>query len=344
MGSYNVFGQAGERMKVLASVDVNTPGGVRQLRVVLGTLEEHSRGVDLLVVSEAGAYAGAYGTLGPWIPPFDKALSEHRLATRHYRAWLVGPIRDDLALHVLVFSPQYFENIATAYRYLFDALVQLVAGARDGDRLHRVAMPILLAGRGRFRLDETAPLLMRAAIHWLAAGLPFRCIDFVLPRDEEAALVAEWLNDEIRHFRERPSLRRPETRYDLFLSYAREDEPDAAYIASTLHEIRPGVRVFRDVGSINVGAMWQHDLYLALDASTRVVALLSSHYLNSAVCLEEFNLALMRGRQDRTDVLYPVLIEATPLYTYMQGRQYVDCSPHDRVRMAAMCRDLISRL
>ena len=43
-----------------------------------------------------------------------------------------------------------------------------------------------------------------------------------------------------------------------------------------------------------VGALWQQTLYHAVDASRCVVALLSDDYLQSAMCTEEFNLALAK--------------------------------------------------
>jgi hypothetical protein len=90
--------------------------------------------------------------------------------------------------------------------------------------------------------------------------------------------------------------------------------------------------------------MWQHDLYLALDASKRVVALLSPHYLQLQICIEEYNIVVLRDRQDRSDVLFPVLIEPTRLHSYMQLRQYVDCCLRDTEKLVSMCRLLVRQL
>ncbi len=83
---------------------------------------------------------------------------------------------------------------------------------------------------------------------------------------------------------------------------------------------------------------------MALDASRKVLAILSSHYLQSQMAVEEYNIAVLRDRQDRTRVLFPVIVESAPLPGYMRARQLVDCSLRDRRKLESMCQVLLDDL
>jgi hypothetical protein len=158
------------------------------------------------------------------------SASNRRVDSERYRCWLVGPLRDELQLHIAVFNPIFYATPAAAFRYLFDALVQLLpAGmSEESSRIKSVGMPILRSGLGGFKVQDAASPLIRGMIHWLALGLPLDRIDFVVLDGTDAATAADVLRHEGLAYLERPIDTQPPIRYDVFLSYARADAPEAS--------------------------------------------------------------------------------------------------------------------
>ena len=55
----------------------------------------------------------------------------------------------------------------------------------------------------------------------------------------------------------------------------------------------------------------------------------SPDYLASDICKEELNIAILRQRLTKQDVLYPIYLYSANLPTYLLARQYVDCVEGD---------------
>ena len=61
----------------------------------------------------------------------------------------------------------------------------------------------------------------------------------------------------------------------------------------SLHKSLEGeLTVFVDSAELRTGFQWQQAIYESLENSTLIFALLSEDYFNSAICREEFHLAL----------------------------------------------------
>jgi len=89
----------------------------------------------------------------------------------------------------------------------------------------------------------------------LALGLPFELVDFVVRDKPESLRAADLLRQQVSLYREFPIGARSTIRHDVFLSYAHHDATEAEWIARTLQNISPGLRVFRDVTSLRVGGI-----------------------------------------------------------------------------------------
>ncbi|XP_064629100.1 uncharacterized protein LOC135488421 isoform X2 [Lineus longissimus] len=96
--------------------------------------------------------------------------------------------------------------------------------------------------------------------------------------------------------------------YDVFISYAHKNVKKAENFLNLLTRLNPHLKIFFDTKELRTGSSWQQSLYSAMDGSKVVIALLSSHYLSSQVCGEEYNLALIQHMTQRTEII-PVLIE-----------------------------------
>jgi len=86
---------------------------------------------------------------------------------------------------------------------------------------------------------------------------------------------------------------------------------------------------------LDPGTSWQQRIFESLDHCAKVVALLSPAYINSKVCLEEFNIALYRQREASATILIPIYLYSADLPTYMKVTNYVDCREFDRQALSS---------
>ncbi|KAJ8037709.1 hypothetical protein HOLleu_18600 [Holothuria leucospilota] len=99
-------------------------------------------------------------------------------------------------------------------------------------------------------------------------------------------------------------------RYDLFLSYSHKDTEMAQKIVKMLQDLNPHLKIFFDVQELKTGKSWQRALYHSIDGSRCLVALMTDNYIKSAVCQEEFNLAMMKHYAKTNHLqLIPFVIE-----------------------------------
>ena len=83
--------------------------------------------------------------------------------------------------------------------------------------------------------------------------------------------------------------------------------------------------------------VWQQAIYDILDASARIVALISPDHLQSKVCKEEFNIALFRNRESDANILFPIYLKTTVLPTYMKMVNYADGREADAEKLRRAC-------
>ncbi|MCJ7680899.1 MAG: toll/interleukin-1 receptor domain-containing protein, partial [Candidatus Aminicenantes bacterium] len=135
-------------------------------------------------------------------------------------------------------------------------------------------------------------------------------------------------------------LNRDEFKYDLFISYSRQNTPDAKRIIGCLKADNPEIRIFYDLMELDYGSSWQQQIFETLDFCRKVVPLYSPPYLLSKVCKDEFNIGLCRHRESKEGVLIPIYLYNAALPTYMKLTQYMDCREGDRERLREACRNI----
>lgn len=224
---------------------------------------------------------------------------------------------------------------------IFRALAPFLGGEPP---MSTVAMPVVASGDQGYGVAEMLPPLVDAAVHWMALGLPLKRLKIVAYSNFQAAQAKELFAQLKKRHTCPPFEERQGSKYDVFISYAHEDEHAADMIVKELRSLRPGVRIFMDRMSIDVGAAWQPEIFEAIDACRKVLALFSPAYLTSKVCKEEFNIAWVRSRESDEDCVYPIFLLSAPLPTYMKYRLYVDCREGDENKLRAACSKLLSAL
>ncbi|CAG5131449.1 unnamed protein product, partial [Candidula unifasciata] len=100
------------------------------------------------------------------------------------------------------------------------------------------------------------------------------------------------------------------TTYDIFLSYSHRHGKEPRELEHILRTNYPHLNIFFDVKELKAGNIWQQALYEAVSKTHCFVAFLAPGYLESAVCNEEFNLALARQYAHDSILLVPVITDS----------------------------------
>ncbi len=205
-------------------------------------------------------------------------------------------------------------------------------------------MPLVAAGDQGNSKDVMLEATVDAAVHWLSNGLPLDCVKIVFhdPADE---------------FRLQAAFGRAKSRvsgadkvnaspwqFDLFVSYSHQDKLEVDYLVKIIKEVQPYTRVFLDRMELQPGAAWQHHLFEVIDQSRKVMAVFSPQYLESKVCLEEYNIAHFRHRESPAGVLQPIYLHTAPLPTYMKLIQFIDAREGSWSQLAEAAKQLAAAL
>lgn len=228
-----------------------------------------------------------------------------------------------------------------------------------------LAMPLLASGDQGRDPDEMLAAIFKAASHWFARGMPVDVIKIVVrgvlaaytrrgferlclggrsrvvPASSSTAFPAPAVRPGMRSKAAAPS---GPASYDCFISYSREDEKEIDALVQQLKGARPALRVFQDKLEIQLGDSWQSELDDVLETCRKVIAIYSPTYLKSRMCMEEFNMARLRHRENESGVLLPVYLRSTNLPLYMRSLQYFDCREADPKRIAGCCERLATSM
>lgn len=339
-------------MKLLEDIPVVTTSGNKYIQLYHGDLTAMRSPVDLLIISAGpkdymptpGSLIGALHRKGVVVARLarTKELDLHGA----FSCWLSRPV--DSSSHgigfrrLLCVEPRSYSSISELVSGFFRSLIAVLSSGSYGQS---AAMPIVFSGGAGLPVSLMTKSLIDGAVHWMALGLPLQCLKIVVYNEAEAREAAEAFLLRKSRYRDAPFGSRSESTYDIFLSYASRNANDAELIISSLLDRRPEVAIFWDRRDLKVGGVWQHQLFLALDACTKIVALLSPDYIRSDFCIEEFNIAMLRGRSEGKAVLYPIYLYSTGhLPTYMTARQFSDCREGDAVKLSATCNTLVTML
>jgi len=206
-------------------------------------------------------------------------------------------------------------------------------------------MPIVAAGDQGWPVKDILEPLLDAALHWMEQGLPLDLLKIVAYSDAESAEAEALFSAWARKYESMPtSPPEGQVDFDVFISYAHENSEDVDKFERLLTQKHPGIRIFLDRKSINMGMAWQPEIFESLDRCRKVVAMFSPDYLSSKMCKEEFNIAWLRSRESDKDIIFPVYLYSATLPTYMKYRNYTDCREGDRAKLGSACDQLLLAL
>lgn len=330
-------------MKLLDTIRIRGKEGKR-IELYQGDLAtlRPDEAVDLLVVS---AFPDDYLPTNTSLigALYRKGLSVAELAQskekdlRHdFSCWLSHEIsQPNLGLRfkrILCFEPLSRGEPPELVGDIFRALTPILGEKTD---ISSIAMPIVAAGNQGYPVSTMLVPLLEAAIQWMETGLPLNCIKIVAYSEENGREAAKVFSQRKTLYQQSEPLSQNEIEYDVFISYARENNKEIELFEKELIRFHPNIRIFLDRKDINIGSPWQPQIFESLDKCRKVVVFFSPDYLRSKVCKEEFNIAWIRCRETDQEILFPLYLYSTNLPTYMKYRNYFDCREGDEMKLRA---------
>jgi hypothetical protein len=342
-------------VELLETLRVHGFNDDRRIELLLGDLShipmDHE--VDAVAVSAFGGdYVPVPGTLIGALA--DRGVSVGQLSQDKEvdlldisRCWLSRPIdRPDLHFrHILCIEPPKHKTApADAVADVFDSLVPYIT--RE-PWITRVAMPLLASG-----MQGADPLVMLEAIldaatRWFSAGLPLTVLKIVVYERESPDLVSQAVDLFRRHApvhdRSTRSDSRKSREYDLFVSYSHRDAVPVRSLVERIKALDPTLRVYIDHAELHAGSVWQQDIFEAMEVAPYICCFLSPDYLDSRMCIREFNIALMRSIDEDANLMPAYLRTAEKLPAYMRSVQYEDVRESDAQRLEELAREIVRR-
>lgn len=242
---------------------------------------------------------------------------------------------------ILCFEPMVRGEPPELVGDIFRALTPILW---EKPEISSVAMPIVAAGNQGYSISIMLVPLLEAAIQWMEKGLPLDCIKIVAYSEEQGREEIKVFSQRKTSYQQSEPLSQAQIEYDVFISYARENNKELELFEKELIRSRPNIRIFLDRKDIDIGSPWQPQIFESLDKCRKVVVFFSPDYLRSKVCKEEFNIAWIRCRETDQEILFPLYLYSTNLPTYMKYRNYFDCREGDETKLRTASSRLLAAL
>jgi len=335
------------RLKVVDSLEVQGASTQGVIQFCIGDVtragQEHL--VDVLVAS---AYRDSYYPVPGSVfgSLFRKGISVEDLANNKevdlrgaFSCWLskeiIDPPEGIRFRRLLCYEPSESAKAGEQIGDIFRSLAPFIGGQEP---IRTVATTLVAAGASRrITQHQSLQLLVEAAVHWMSAGLPIECFKIIcLPNQDDEALT-QLFSDLKSRYKSAFTMGQYQFSYDFFFSYSHKDTREIDLFMDMLLGQNKDLRIYIDKKHLNLGSAWQREIYEAIDDCHKVAIFYSPTYLDSKVCIEEFNIALCRHRESDEPILKPIYLYSANLPTYMRLVQFFDCreSNQDKLQQAA---------
>ncbi len=239
---------------------------------------------------------------------------------------------------ILCFEQPYTRG--TPPELVGDIFLSIAAVIGEEEHPLRLAMPLVSTGSMDYEIAEMMEPLLDAAVNQMYHGLPVESLK-IFEYSPEKALEMKGAFGVIKR---RYQLDGRRYGYDLFISYNRKNSREADFLINDLLRQRSDLRIFLDRKELNTGSASQQGIYDALETCAHVVALYSPEYLQSRMCKEEFNIAMLRNRDNDCKLLLPIYLHSTNLPYYMRNLQYKDCREGDPDKLRQASEAILKQL
>lgn len=258
--------------------------------------------------------------------------------------WLVemkNPIAEPYFRHLLCLESEWRGPPPTIVGDIFRSLAMYLG--MESEEM-TVVMPLIATGNQGYKVEEILEPLLDAAVEWMRRGLPIKELKIV-ERSQSKLAQLQSTFDAFRSRAARKVSKKSEFRgTDVFVSYSHQNKASTSYFVEKLRAKNKSLKIFHDILSLNTGAAWQQEIYDVLDSCRMIVAMYTPDYFLSDVCVEEYNIARLRHREEKQSVLFPVYLESTQLPPSVRVIHYNDCRESSRELLSAAAGDLLQHL
>jgi|GEM_PF-2443935 len=341
----------GEQLKVIETIQVKSSKSQGVIRFCVGDLTKvcPDERVDVLTLwSVRDSYLPLPGSL---IKQLDKiGISVEALAMdkevdlrQAFSCWLSREIKNpNIAFkRILCYEPEESAKAAELVGDIFRSIAPFIGGSHP---IRTVSTPLLASGQLMKNKKVMLQQLVEAAVHWMSSGFPLDCFNIVTLPDKRLDELIQLFSDLKNQYTYKAPQKQDQFSYDFFISYSHQDAREVNTFMDILQSQDEDLRIFIDKNNLNPGAAWQQEIFEAIDDCQKVATFYSPTYLDSKVCLEEFNIALCRHRESDQPVLTPIYLYSAQLPTYMRMIQFFDCREFNQNKLQNAARDLITRI
>ncbi|KAK7480324.1 hypothetical protein BaRGS_00028371 [Batillaria attramentaria] len=319
---------------------LKTPQGMSEIQLLFGDITQLpiEEKVDYIFTSAfPGDYCEVPGTLIGALKR-NLGLRVGVLATdkemdlrQNFNCWVSKNLPEEMPYRRLVcferMSP--FEKLSEQISGIFRAMMPVFNNADT-----TVITPLLAAGNQGHSEVMILKSIVKAACHWIRAGLPLRCLKVVLymrnPHqisDGEIQMIKTF-TDLKKKWETQKDLEvdKVEKKYDVCLSFSEKDEGVVKGICGGLQKVDVKIRVFSQHFTYHHEEVWQETIFQTMIHSKKIVAVLTPNYISDAECLEQFSLALCVNRLNKVEALSPFYVQTIDAFpSYMTLVQYTEC-------------------
>jgi hypothetical protein len=107
----------------------------------------------------------------------------------------------------------------------------------------------------------------------------------------------------------------------VFISHAKEDLALARTLATDLKA--SGYDFFLDDWSIELGENIAHEISVGIDTSSALIPIISSHFIKSVFCLDEWTSYYNKFAKLRPNSIYPIIIGNSTVPSLLAARKYI---------------------
>lgn len=322
-------------MNLLDKIEVNFKGQKKVIELYQGDLTNlaSNENFDLLTLS---AFPNDYM---PTPTSLIGALNKKGLSVSHlsqtkefdmrdsHACWMSSPIdrKDYIGIEfdrILCFEP-LVRNLPP-YEMIGD-LFQTLMIATNQYGVKSVGMPLITTGDANYPVEAILNPLIEASVNWMNLGIGLDAIKIVAYDSKKSAQALKIFKELKIKYSGYDLTFSNKFNYDYFISYSHKNSTSADFLVKKLKELKPNAKIFIDRKILQPGHAWQNEIFKALDDCAKIITLLSQDYLDSKICIEEYNIAHFRQRESDQQVLLPIYLHSCGLPTYMKLTQYVDC-------------------
>ena len=323
---------------LIDSIDILDGSTTRRIALYEGDLtaipKEHR--ADILVVSAfpdnyvptSTSLIGSLYRRGLSVDELSKVKANDLRATCSF--WLSNPIDGAAAAlnvgRIACFEPLMLGSATSIVGDLFRGLFPFLDDRKD----QVVAMPVLATGNQGSPPVEMLSSILDAASRWLARGLAIRELMIVERTAERVPALARTMADFKRKLVVANIKPSQSAKYDVFLSFSRNDAKAADFVRAELEKREETKNVFDFRIAIEKGKSWQEELDRAISSSRCIVSIISPSYFSSPECKEELMQARLRNKRSNHSCLFPIYwCEGGDLDLWIQAINYADCREAD---------------